>query len=1516
MSDSDDTDLLLLIPPDFFFVAPSPSPASSPSTLSPPPAPKLSYKKGRPLTEELARKSLEEITSKLKVIDERLNFIESQRSADSMDGDRSSNWFDLDSIGSGSTKYRPPDSMDKVSERRSTNVQELIQASVRDPQSVLQRKVGPHTQSWGPSGRDSQFHFSQIARCSSGRIDGATLARAPYQEKDGSSDEEGEADTRERRSSSLPPTPSSHRLQKKLGGYPESMSFRPRSLYRELGQPTPNMEDTTSRFSNEMERNSKQRTTNEVRGRSSTATPLFLENGRFAQLDFGNREEQSLRKKGGEKNSVVRESGSDWVDRRTSGEERSNQSLGTEGDESFNMNLSNLDGTLGVSAILPSLSSLGLGTSGFQGSLNMTKESGTSLAGGPDGGFSLSEVERLLEDMHKTQIEMERSMRRGKAQLLNRRDEGQGNDSKVDSSIGETDVKEDLSICKKGLVQEEVQRREGWVMEGKSGGSPKQSNSSPVKIVVDGAPKKSQPTDKMEDFQGIAAKFSAERERIEGLMAKDGPPIYRSKSDESLTGGHGKSSGGHTRGKYLGVDSNDDSFISSGPLTSKNITRLGDTLGSVPDLGLGVREMFANPEKYREPVEEPPFTKKNMSLLGCSNPASLDAQTAVAQGIKTRVLESYEKPPSNRKTPDCPQICSGNASREVRPKTHSDVEATGISQIQGQGNSANIGMNPGAHVSQPMQNVPVPRGPSLAPQKYLYSPQSLVENQENSGRDARRQIQLEKMKSKEPELHSQLPRDNASRHASVDEDVRVNPQEKGEEIADGTSDQEDLTLPKPMGPVMVVGGEGRQRKRRKAGENDGFGWEGSRGGRQLKNDGSSVGKSQGHWWNKGNGIGRNGRGAWNESRRKWATQDGGHKSLDDYLGQSRGRRFKDSGFHDDGAQSFPWDPSGAGRRFLGESDMWDPPLTPGLTAAEEIITLRRKLEEERFRREHCERVIEEVGRRALESQERLAVCQGLGKAKDVALGKFREAWEEAVSGWKREAEARKSLEDEVDRYRDRVDAEIAFRDQRQKQLEAEMVRLGAESSTLREELRKGQREMADVTARLSGMLEAATKEVTTTRKECESAVLKEARAQDAAAKAEEKVKDAMTKLDESTQRANGLEAEKSMMKQELETVQGKLKDCMGRIATLETRLADAEVATDHARLSEKKACEERMAAQQELEKERVNLKEYYQTQVEEVVKSKVKELQGQLDSIVLSLRKETEMREELAKRQGEERLKLLSQKHSQEVSLLEQKHEEELSLWSLRLKRAVSEAEKLRAWRNQLTKGMQSQLKEMSRFIAFGNEGVENKSFSSPPKKPEKKTSPGETSWRDVMASLNYHDTSDVIPEKDVVPKKDTDQDLGYASMIKEKTEKEAVSSGSKHSLPNSDLKKYIQMLLDREPGKPVSLMDIGSESDEDVEIHNMEVKQRQPVETKEVTKPMKTTESEKMNVKEHKASKKARRKEGGGTFIIKQSKDAHLQAMWEPMALKLSEPCSSGQLFEGEKCELEGQRSRKPPWK
>lgn len=71
----------------------------------------------------------------------------------------------------------------------------------------------------------------------------------------------------------------------------------------------------------------------------------------------------------------------------------------------------------------------------------------------------------------------------------------------------------------------------------------------------------------------------------------------------------------------------------------------------------------------------------------------------------------------------------------------------------------------------------------------------------------------------------------------------------------------------------------------------------------------------------------------------------------------------------------------------------------------------------------------------------------------------------------------------------------------------------------------------------------------------------------------------------------------------------------------------------------------------EMESQRVALKSFYQTQLDELVRTKVDEYQKQLDSMEETIRKETKQNERLIAERAIKQIELINQKYAQFMSI-------------------------------------------------------------------------------------------------------------------------------------------------------------------------------------------------------------------------------------------------------------------------
>lgn len=89
------------------------------------------------------------------------------------------------------------------------------------------------------------------------------------------------------------------------------------------------------------------------------------------------------------------------------------------------------------------------------------------------------------------------------------------------------------------------------------------------------------------------------------------------------------------------------------------------------------------------------------------------------------------------------------------------------------------------------------------------------------------------------------------------------------------------------------------------------------------------------------------------------------------------------------------------------------------------VKMMSKLEEERFRRQHCEKIIQDLQLKYLEMQQRLAVAVQVDCAKDAAILRFHEAWEKVADRWQALETERNQLAQKLSTVKGKSDTDIA-----------------------------------------------------------------------------------------------------------------------------------------------------------------------------------------------------------------------------------------------------------------------------------------------------------------------------------------------------------------------------------------------------------------------------------------------------------------------------------------------------------
>ncbi|XP_014488261.1 PREDICTED: myosin-7-like isoform X3 [Dinoponera quadriceps] len=411
------------------------------------------------------------------------------------------------------------------------------------------------------------------------------------------------------------------------------------------------------------------------------------------------------------------------------------------------------------------------------------------------------------------------------------------------------------------------------------------------------------------------------------------------------------------------------------------------------------------------------------------------------------------------------------------------------------------------------------------------------------------------------------------------------------------------------------------------------------------------------------------------------------------------------------------------QRILSLSDFWD---TNPIRSHEE--TLRIKLEEEKFRREHCEHLIQELQKRLLEQQEKVAVAVRVDNEKNVLISQFHAAWSKLKQQVEMLETEHRSSRTNLQNVTEKHQSEVAELQSQIKRLERELSKALDLAAGYKEKSDTTNKEKIDLLKTHADELESYKSLVQEAENRCEQMKIEFNALLGKSQQREETLRTVQSELNRERLRETevrnemGLirkaldtcEAELIVLKQEKEHMQLKLKEEINRNSILEQKNSSLLVSIDDAKKAEKLAKDEIKSVAEQKEKIRAELQEVYQKQVDEVVKAKLQEFQTQLDTAESDFLEEMKTRQQVIAECAARKIKDVIDKHHLEINLLEEKHKEEKRLCELQLAQALQKSSMLethlnsqRATKSQLAEQlhsvMQKQWQQALHIISGGN---------------------------------------------------------------------------------------------------------------------------------------------------------------------------------------------------------------------
>ncbi|KMQ96257.1 sporulation-specific protein 15-like isoform x1 protein [Lasius niger] len=374
------------------------------------------------------------------------------------------------------------------------------------------------------------------------------------------------------------------------------------------------------------------------------------------------------------------------------------------------------------------------------------------------------------------------------------------------------------------------------------------------------------------------------------------------------------------------------------------------------------------------------------------------------------------------------------------------------------------------------------------------------------------------------------------------------------------------------------------------------------------------------------------------------------------------------------------------QRVLSLSDFWE---THPARSQEE--TLRIKLEEEKFRREHCEHLIQELQKRLLEQQEKVAVAVRIDNEKNVLISQFHAAWSKLKQQVAILEVEHKNSQTNLQNVTEKYQSEISELQTQIKRLEEKLSKALDLAAGYKEKSDTTIKEKVDLLKTHADELESYKLLVQEAENRYEQIKIEFNKLLEKNQQNEETLRTVQSELNKERLREGEVrsemgvihkaldtcEAELTVLRQEKENLQLKLKEEINRNTILEQKNSSLLVSIDDAKKAEKLAKDETKSIVEQKEKIRAELQEVYQKQVDEVVKTKLQEFQMQLDTAESEFLEELKTRQQVIAECAARKIKDVIDKHRLEINLLEEKHKEEKRLCELQLAQALQRSSML-----------------------------------------------------------------------------------------------------------------------------------------------------------------------------------------------------------------------------------------------
>ncbi|XP_056634825.1 repetitive organellar protein [Diorhabda sublineata] len=481
--------------------------------------------------------------------------------------------------------------------------------------------------------------------------------------------------------------------------------------------------------------------------------------------------------------------------------------------------------------------------------------------------------------------------------------------------------------------------------------------------------------------------------------------------------------------------------------------------------------------------------------------------------------------------------------------------------------------------------------------------------------------------------------------------------------------------------------------------------------------------------------------------------------------------------------------------------------------------LTQKLQEEKYKRQHCEEIIQDLQTKNLELQQNMSVAVKVDEAKNVTIKKYQEALEKLIFRIEKLGKEKLDQEFEITKLKSKQNDDKENLIQKMSYYEKEVAALlkvahgnQEKMATLEQRCIELEKENQTLSKQKEVLEQDYLKECDKYKQLSDILALKELELNEN----KTTLASARNEISQSKQAVETCQAEFNEMKSEFMKMEHVIEEERALKVQLNNQIADLTEEVQSNKKQQNLLQEELAKSKKQVETNKVELRNFYQGQVELLVQSKLKEFQCQLDETENKFKEEIKKREMAIAKSAATHIQQISEKYSLEIELIEKKHKEETKLYQIQIMQQKQLVESLQnkldqfqekriEIAKQLQKVMESQWNEALKIITSGRStgSMDESAFATIDQLNNLKTK----SYNNLEDVLSQHDEDQLDScrrqnnKEETRSSNDKSEKLDFHRFLPENDTPVSSRFPLNRPLSGSEFQHFLSLLLNKPPG-------------------------------------------------------------------------------------------------------------------